>query len=166
VQQAGFSCSSLVSFEPFQWIYTSVVNRYFIDTRYGLGRHLSDIPNYTTEEVNFNLLRILWVSDFFYAFACGLAKFSILALFWRLFNCSKPSKLAIQILFVLSLAWFTARVSSLSSQCYGSLLTNTAHPNLHPVPTCKGGVGFQDSTHPLYEQLAHISDHVWDTFCH
>ncbi|KAF2690493.1 hypothetical protein K458DRAFT_427220 [Lentithecium fluviatile CBS 122367] len=87
------------------------------DIHLGLGRHLEDIHNYTTEEVNFNILRDLWAADFFYVFACGLAKLSILALFWRLFNCSKTSKLAIQILFALSIMWFLSRLILTSIQC-------------------------------------------------
>jgi hypothetical protein len=82
------------------------------DIHYGLGRHLEDI-HHSVYDVNFQIRRGLISADFMYPFICGLAKFSILALFWRLFECSRTSKLAIKILFVMSGSWWAARASTL-----------------------------------------------------
>jgi hypothetical protein len=79
---------------------------------HGLGLHITDIvaaKDITLEDALFEGKLLLFIAELLYVFGLLFAKFSILSLYWRMFNVTSI-RLPIQILFGCS-------IIGLSSEC-------------------------------------------------
>ncbi|KAF4454411.1 hypothetical protein F53441_3037 [Fusarium austroafricanum] len=94
----------------------SVDNLVFV-AAFGLGRPLKDGPPHLTEDERLERSYLLiWLSSLTYTIAIAGAKFAILAFYWRLFKYTS-SRIAIQVVLILSAAWFLVRILLLTLQC-------------------------------------------------
>ncbi|RFN45595.1 integral membrane protein [Fusarium flagelliforme] len=93
----------------------SIDNLVYLD--YGLGIPLKDGPSHLTEDERLERSYIFtFIASLTYTVACGFAKLAILTFYWRLFKYSH-SRIAIQIVLVLCIAWFIVRMFLLTMQC-------------------------------------------------
>lgn len=80
--------------------------------KHGLGLHIAHVvasQGITLQDALFEGKLLLFIAELFYAFGLFFAKFSILSLYWRMFNVTSI-RLPIQILFGCSFIWIIIRV--------------------------------------------------------
>ncbi|KAF5024440.1 hypothetical protein F66182_3526 [Fusarium sp. NRRL 66182] len=113
--RAGYGIDDCLAVVAYQSHHLTILVTVAAD--YGLGRPLEDGPsNLTDDEKLRHSYLLLWLGSLTYTIAIAGAKFAILTLYWRLFKYTN-SRVPIQIVTVLCLAWFIVRMLLLTLQC-------------------------------------------------
>jgi hypothetical protein len=83
---------------------------------YDLGQYLADPLDSHADHVRERSRLLLWIEELFYTLSLGFSKFSILALYWRIFQYTSI-RIPIQILQVVVMLWLLVKLFLTIFQC-------------------------------------------------